>query len=93
MLEALMASAVQGAASGIGNGLGKAMSGDSGPTNVGAPNYFDGSGWTVSTGGSRANGATRTDSALGAAALDNSALMWIGLAVVAVLVIKKMKGK
>ena len=91
MLPVLAAAAAQ-AIGPMAQGLGKAMAGDSGPTSVGAPNYFDGSGWTVSTGGSRANGATRTDSAIGGAAMDSTALMWIGLAVVAVLVIKKMKG-
>jgi hypothetical protein len=93
MLEMLASQAAGQAVGALANGLGKAMSDSSGPTSVGAPNYFDGSGWTVSTGGSRANGATRADSALGAAALDDSALIWVGLAVVAVLVIKKMKGK
>jgi hypothetical protein len=88
MLEMLAGQAV----SGLAQGLGKAMGDSSGPTSVGAPNYFDGSGWTVSTGGSRARGATSSDSALGAGALDDPALMWVGLAVVLFLVVKKMKG-
>lgn len=53
-------------AAGLGKGVGDAIAGDSGPNLSGssadARSFFDGSGWTVSTGSARATGATLTRS-------------------------------
>ena len=84
MLESLAASGLNAFASGLGQGMG-------GPNVSGGPvtSWVDGSGWTVATGSAMASGALRSDSALGAAALDNSALLWVGAAVVLFLAWRK----
>lgn len=85
---------IAAAASSFASAAGQAMGG---PNTSGAPinSWVDGSGWTVATGGSKARGSARSDSAGGMAAaeLDPNALMWVGLALVAVMVIKKMGSK
>lgn len=81
------------AAGGIGKGIGDAIGGGGGPVMSGAPvnSWVDGSGWSVATGGGKTYGSQRSDSALGAAAMDNSALMWIGLAVIAFVAVRKLR--
>lgn len=70
MME-MMAPAIANFAGGLGKGLGDAIGGGGGPMVSGgdARSAFDGSGWTVSTGSSRATGGARTGGAdLGGAA-------------------------
>ncbi|MDN3923312.1 hypothetical protein QWJ38_23920, partial [Pelomonas sp. PFR6] len=59
--------------SGLGKGVGDAISGGGGPmisggSTIDSRSFMDGSGWTVSTGGSRATGGTSGGGGMGTGA-------------------------
>lgn len=88
MWQAAAAQAASQLAGGVAQGMGgpNLSGGTVTPT-------LDGSGWTVSTGGSRATGSTRSDAPLGTlmGSMGTEGLMWVGAALLLVLALRKAR--